>query len=119
MVQAVIWPLNESNTDSSLVLLEFQGNFTSNQDNVQGLKIGDVEFTNNGATLTTGHQKLYGDKVKLPKPIAVIRKRGDEDAMDVDQTQTNIAYDTVTILREKYVFMKRPMLIVQHTQNQQ
>lgn len=67
---------------------------------------------------------MEGKKVKLPKPLAVIRKRGDQssglkDNMDVDNddedttTEPTSTYDTVAILREKFVFTQRPLLQVQ------
>lgn len=71
-----------------------------------------------------GHHRLEGKKVKLPKPLAVIRKRGDQsglkdnEVMDVDNdddttTEPTCTYDTVAILREKFVFTQRPLLQVQ------
>ncbi|CDH57534.1 predicted protein [Lichtheimia corymbifera JMRC:FSU:9682] len=122
MVHTVIYSLDESQTDSGLVLFEFQGSFTTKEENVQQLKIGNVDIDNNKAILSLGHHRLEGKKVKLPKPLAVIRKRGDQsglkDNMDVDNdedttTEPTSTYDTVAILREKFVFTQRPLLQVQ------
>lgn len=46
MVHTVIYSLDESQTDSGLVLFEFQGSFTTKEDNVQQLKIGNVDINN-------------------------------------------------------------------------
>lgn len=46
MVHTVIYSLDESQTDSGLVLFEFQGSFTTKEENVQQLKIGNVDIDN-------------------------------------------------------------------------
>ncbi|KAI9255058.1 Ctf8-domain-containing protein [Phascolomyces articulosus] len=121
MVCAVIFPLQTSKQgDPSLILLEFQGNFQSSETQVQNLKMGDITFNNDKATLVVGHHRIEGKKVKLPKPFAIIRKRPQEgeEMMDTDtatNTTSSVVYDTVTILKEKYVFSQRPGLIVQES----
>ncbi|KAI9498973.1 Ctf8-domain-containing protein [Zychaea mexicana] len=120
MVCAVICPLQSSQKEPSLVLLEFQGHFQSSESQVQSLKMGDLTMTNDKATVVVGHHRLEGKKVKLAKPFAVIRKRQQDDqtAMDTTTDDTPVAavkYDTVTILREKYVFSLRPGLVVQES----
>lgn len=64
-----------------------------------------------------GHQRLVGKKVQLSKPFAVIKKRKiiETATMDIDDDPSQPAayFDTVAILREKYVFAQRPSLVVQ------
>ncbi|KAI7883962.1 hypothetical protein K492DRAFT_235043 [Lichtheimia hyalospora FSU 10163] len=123
MVHTVIYSLEESQTESGLILFEFQGSFTTKEESVQQLKIGNVDIDKDKAFLSLGHHRLEGKKVKLPKPLAVIHKRvesgsKDNQVMDVDNeqdttTEPTSTYDTVAILREKFVFSQRPLLQVQ------
>ncbi|KAI7848956.1 Ctf8-domain-containing protein [Circinella umbellata] len=123
MVCAVIYSLKESKqNNSNIVLLEFQGNFQSNETQVNNLKMGDISFNNDKATLMIGHHRVEGKKVKLLKPFAIIRKREknqeqeEQDKMIMDESSSSsVIYDTVIILREKYVFSHRPGLLVQES----
>ncbi|KAG2189372.1 hypothetical protein INT44_004514 [Umbelopsis vinacea] len=114
--QIVISNLQDShNQDESVILIEFQGTLECEQDDIRGLKVGDLEENDQGMLfLTVGHHKLEGKKTKLSKPLAVITKRfqQDVDSMDLDQPQS-VTYDVVNILKEKYVFAHRPSLLVQ------
>ncbi|ORY94446.1 hypothetical protein BCR43DRAFT_494025 [Syncephalastrum racemosum] len=103
MVHAVICPLNTS-TSRELVLLEFQGSFESTLPNVSSAFIGDISIDNDEAFLAIGHHKLTGKRATLSKPMAVIKKR--------DETE---AYDTVCIIKHKYIFASRPALVVQES----
>ncbi|KAG2218986.1 hypothetical protein INT45_007648 [Circinella minor] len=121
MVCAVIYSLKDSKqNNSNIVLLEFQGNFQSSETQVNNLKMGDISFNNDKATLIIGHHRIEGKKVKLSKPFAIIRKREknqekeEQDKMIMDES-SSVIYDTVIILREKYVFSQRPGLLVQES----
>ncbi|KAI8141213.1 hypothetical protein BJV82DRAFT_518852 [Fennellomyces sp. T-0311] len=106
MVYTVIYPKSASHSEPNLVFLEFQGNFQSEEAKVQNLKIGDITFSNDKATLMVGHHRLEGKKVKLAKPVAVIRKR--EHAME----EYGATFDTVSVMYEKYLFSQAPKIIV-------
>lgn len=84
--------------------------------------MGLMSWRQDIAYLVIGHQRVEGKKVKLAKPFAVIKKRpkNDEHRMDIDdddddETRSSSYYDTVAILREKYVFTQRPSLMVHET----
>lgn len=55
MVHTVIYSLDQSQTESGLALFEFQGSFTTNEQNVQQLKIGNVDIDN----VSIGWIRLY------------------------------------------------------------
>lgn len=56
--------------------------------------------------LTIGSQKLVGAFVKLPKPLAVLRK---------DVGAGGVEYHVLVVVREKLVFTTRPKPIVRRT----
>ncbi|KAI9309153.1 Ctf8-domain-containing protein [Cunninghamella echinulata] len=117
MVHAVIHSLAHSDNKQQLVLLEFQGSFYAHDQVVKDIKIGDIEFNNDRATVIIGHHRIEGIKKKLPKPVAIIHKRHkQQNTMEIDQIDDGklpiTEYDVTTIIREKYVFSNRPRLVV-------
>lgn len=113
MVQVVIESHKNSTRREDLICLDFQGSFDSGEKiKLDNLEIGDLTLKEDSAILVTGHHRLIGKRVKLPKPFAVIHKRKTDPYMmeDVEQTTT---FDVVSIVKEKYVFSGRPGFIVQ------
>lgn len=112
MVQVVIESYKNSFKRADLVCLDFQGSFEAGEQvQLDNLEVGDLTIKDNSAILITGHHRLVGKKVKLPKPFAVIHKRKSDDYIMDDNNDAT--YDVVTILKEKYVFSGRPGFIVQ------
>jgi chromosome transmission fidelity protein 8 len=60
------------------------------------------------------HQRLMGEVKKLPKPIAVVTRRGpdgshgDGDGMEVDGEEREEGLEVVEVVRYKLVFAQRP-----------
>ncbi|RUS25073.1 chromosome transmission fidelity protein 8 [Jimgerdemannia flammicorona] len=73
MVQIIIPP---PTSNHPMVMLELQGNIETNATDLQGVKLGELEFDAKGTPfLTIGHHRLEGKLVKLAKPLAVVRRR--------------------------------------------
>jgi chromosome transmission fidelity protein 8 len=53
------------------------------------------------------HQRLTGEVKKLPKPIAVVRRRGSAEADD-DEAELAEQLEVVEIVKYKLVFSQRP-----------
>ncbi|KAI8982577.1 hypothetical protein BDB01DRAFT_793239 [Pilobolus umbonatus] len=109
MVAVDIKSHEHANTVKDLVFLEFRGTIDSGMIiDLSDVKIGQLTLEKDTAILVIGQNKIYGKKVNLLKPFAVIRKQ--EENMGEDTT-----YEVVTILKDKYVFKDRPQLIVQES----
>ncbi|KAI8096839.1 uncharacterized protein BX664DRAFT_292016 [Halteromyces radiatus] len=119
MVYAVIHSLVHSEDKKDLILLEFQGSFQSATESVKNVKIGDIEIEGDLAHVLIGHHRIEGSRKKLHKPLAVIHKV-DKEIMDIDQGNNNdigpaVEYSVTSIIREKFVFINRPRLIVKES----
>ncbi|KAG2186097.1 hypothetical protein INT43_002535 [Umbelopsis isabellina] len=120
MVTQIIIPgiKDSQNRDPSLVLIELQGLLESDQPDLRGAHVGELEQDSKASGkvyLNIGHHKLEGKKAKLAKPLAVIAKRSPpvhQDTMDLDHPES-LTYDVVRIIEEKFVFVSRPSLLVQ------
>ncbi|KAI0484317.1 hypothetical protein GGR56DRAFT_20023 [Xylariaceae sp. FL0804] len=121
-------------TPSGLAILELQGtiNLPSMDEsggdiNTQELQIGRIVFPDyhpeTQAPSSTSwmkrvhlyvgqHQRLTGEVKKLPRAIAVIRKRptsgNDTTSMDLDSGTTGENLEVVEIVKHKLVFSQRP-----------
>ena len=70
--------------DGEWSLVELQGKLESQRSSMSGADIGalaNLDGKNGKPTLTIGHHKLLGKRVKLPKPVAVLVRRTLEDAV--------------------------------------
>lgn len=66
-----------------------------------------------------GHHLLEGKVAPLPKPLAVLQRVMDADAMECDPDEDGstsqaaaVSWDAIAIVKRKIVFSKRPMPIV-------
>jgi chromosome transmission fidelity protein 8 len=127
MVHVIINSHVNSNDQKELLFLDFQGSFDVGEHvDLSNIKVGDLtlkEVKHNSpscmklvltikkdsAMLVIGHHRLVGKKVKLPKPLAVMKKQPVEQE---EMSDGQLYYNVVTILREKYVFSNRPGLMV-------
>jgi hypothetical protein len=95
--------LREPGELEHFVLLELQGELQFNENQSEGIKIGDLKTVNNvDYTLEiSGKQRISGKKVKLVKPLALIMHESSE----------NISLDR-RLITEKIMFNSRPMAIL-------
>ncbi|KAI7869767.1 hypothetical protein BDF14DRAFT_1722358 [Spinellus fusiger] len=114
MVHAVICSLTDSKSRQELVYLDFQGSFTSEEgDELKNVSIGDITVKDDTAVIKVGHHRLEGKRVRLTKPLAVMKKQTGGEMNMEDPKSPTVAYETVCLLREKYIFSLRPSLLVQ------
>ncbi|EJD49548.1 hypothetical protein AURDEDRAFT_161105 [Auricularia subglabra TFB-10046 SS5] len=91
---------------SEVALIEMQGSLqvTEGEDRAPGLNVGTLRIdTNDKPTLRIGAHLLEGKVVSLSKPLVLLvrNREGDPD----------VEYNTVTLVKKKIVFSKRPMPI--------
>ena len=133
---------NPANGDGEWSLVELQGKLESQQSSMSGADIGTLTGLDAKPTLTIGHHKLLGKRVKLSKPVAVLVRRtledivGDESATAVPSPSRKrqrvcasstaaehdagaatgngegVEYHVVGIARSKLLFNSRPSTIV-------
>jgi chromosome transmission fidelity protein 8 len=118
-------------TPSGLAILELQGSFNLPQDAegkpLDGFEVGRVDFPDwspdvegtgwmNRVHLYVGqHQRLTGEVKKLPKALAVVKRRGDVDGGDADERgnaeegeAASGDLEVVEIVKYKLMFSHRP-----------
>lgn len=127
-------------TPSGLALLELQGSFNTPASSSSIVPIGNLVFPLYSPStpaddtawmkkvyLYVGkHQRLTGEVKKLPKPIAIVRKRIDHNAqdtqpgseeMDIDEelgADKSEELEIAEIVKHKIVFSNRPEPVDQH-----
>ena len=127
-------------TPSGLALLELQGSFNTPASSSPVVPIGNLVFPLYSPTapaddtawmkkvyLYVGkHQRLTGEVKKLPKPIAIIRKRAESgtrsthlegEQMDIDEelgADKTEELEIAEIVKHKIVFSNRPEPVDQH-----
>ena len=143
MVLIPVKTVDESaNGDGEWSLIELQGKLESQQSSMSGADIGTLTGLDATPTLTIGHHKLLGKRVKLVKPVAVLVRRTLEDIV-VNESATAVSspsrkrqrvcasstaaehdtgaatgnsegveYHVVGIARSKLLFNSRPVTIV-------
>lgn len=79
------------------LLFEFQGKIETALPESKGALLG--HYNESGSTFTIGKQLLKGKRVKLSKPLAVVRKHGDGFAI-------------TDVISEKTLFDARPSTII-------
>ncbi|KAL5105041.1 hypothetical protein TcWFU_009954 [Taenia crassiceps] len=86
-------------------LIELQGELIDKTDgHLNGKVIGDLHFTlKNEPVFIIGHHILHGEVVRLPKPLAVLRR-----AQNNSQTEVVIT----AVIRQKLLFRSRPDPII-------
>ncbi|ETW02234.1 hypothetical protein H310_05793 [Aphanomyces invadans] len=100
-----------ANGDAEWSILELQGELIA--DSKASLKLGQLQYQKGVPTLLIGTHLLEGKVVKLPKPMAIMRKKAKEVSAD-DTDTTSTAYTVVGIARKKLVFNSRPKPVVDH-----
>lgn len=114
MVQIVI-KISESANEWGLI--ELQGFLQTEEENLAGLRIGDLHFDDKGiAYLIVGHHVLTGKIAPLSKPFAVIKKKPkhtvDEMEVDDENKSQETSYEIVAFLNQKIIFKNRPRPII-------
>jgi len=105
-------------------VMELQGTFENEDDRWQDLQLGTIEIdSQNKPRLIIGNYQLSGEKTKLDKPLLLLHKQdtapdnAEELSADIQgsgkgQRDIQVQYQSVCIVREKYLFKKRPDLVI-------
>ncbi|KAJ1833096.1 hypothetical protein IWW55_004962 [Coemansia sp. RSA 2706] len=90
----------------SFCLVEAQGSLeTDSSGGLQGQqKFGEIEHKNGQVLMRVGVHRVPGTLVQLKKPLAILKKRSNEDG--------SIRYDVEAIVREKFLFKVRPDVVL-------
>uniref|UniRef100_A0A803M0F8 Chromosome transmission fidelity protein 8 n=2 Tax=Chenopodium quinoa TaxID=63459 RepID=A0A803M0F8_CHEQI len=100
-------------------IIELQGVIEAQpqfQDCLQNLEIGRLcrPSSQETYTFTIGYHELTGSKVKLKKPLLVLKKvkHSDEEQRVCSKSSPAVELDVIGIIRQKILFKTRPKALI-------
>ncbi|XP_074291262.1 uncharacterized protein LOC141618039 [Silene latifolia] len=89
------------------------------QNNLQNLEIGRLcrPSSQETYTFTIGYHELTGSRVKLKKPLVVLKKvkHSDEDQETNTNSSSTVELDVIGVIRQKILFKTRPKALISVT----
>ncbi|KAH9607487.1 hypothetical protein KSS87_019384 [Heliosperma pusillum] len=86
------------------------------QNNLQNLEIGRLcrPSSQETYTFTIGYHELTGSRVKLKKPLVVLKKvkHSDEDQETNPNSSSTVELDVIGVIRQKILFKTRPKALI-------
>lgn len=93
-------------------IVELQGDLKFDSADVTNKYIGDLHFLKSGVPIfIIGIHVLHGKEIALPKPLAVLVKKHNEEA-DTTNSEIKTEYVIKAIVKKKLLFRLRPKPIV-------
>ncbi|CAI9771903.1 unnamed protein product [Fraxinus pennsylvanica] len=104
-------------------ILELQGTVEAQpsfQNSLQNLQIGILcRQSQENYTFSVGYHELTGTKVKLKKPMLVLKKiklQNEEEMGERDVNSLRVELDVIGIIRHKILFKTRPKALISKPQ---
>ena len=116
----MIYPISIKNEPGELVLIEIQGEL----EGIEGtpMEIGSIAKGHGDSYILeiNNKQRLIGKKVRLSKPLAVMRRHqvakpieSEDEHPEHKQKRSRLVEISAKLVTEKIIFNNRPVLIIQ------